>query len=211
MQEYLLDPFLFGNQSNLVNASNPWGEYISLDRDDKELLASYWYSKMWDENINNPNTQFLQCLKAYVDKTGKSAGLTSYCDEPFCLLALHLKKSVWEQSGAWLVQAYLPDQEAGSSTKKKKYSHSHKTHGRTNHNYHTVIKAMLQGVHAAQKGGGGLPAYVQMGDIMSRLMVTPVIAFIKGDAKSGKTLVSQFGGKNCTFRVPRLCFTGLKP
>jgi hypothetical protein len=154
MQEYLLDPFLFGNQSNLVNASNPWGEYISLDRDDKELLASYWYSKMWDENINNPNTQFLQCLKAYVDKTGKSAGLTSYCDEPFCLLALHLKKSVWEQSGAWLVQAYLPDQEAGSSTKKKKYSHSHKTHGRTNHNYHTVIKAMLQGVHAAQKGGG---------------------------------------------------------
>ncbi len=61
------------------------------------------------------------------------------------------------------------------------------------------------------KKGGGLPAYVQMGDIMSRLMVTPVIAFIKGDAKSGKTLVSQFGGKNCTFRVPRLCFTGLKP
>jgi hypothetical protein len=26
MQEYLLDPFLFGNQSNLVNASNPWGK-----------------------------------------------------------------------------------------------------------------------------------------------------------------------------------------
>jgi hypothetical protein len=49
-----------------------------------------------------------------------------------------------------------------------------------------------------------------MGDIMSRLMVIPVIAFIKGDAKSGDTLVSQFRGKNCIFRVPRLCFTGLK-
>jgi hypothetical protein len=41
-------------------------------------------------------------------------------------------------------------------------------------------------------------------------MVIPVIAFVKGDAKSGNTLVSQFGGKNCTFSVPRLCFTGLK-
>jgi hypothetical protein len=26
MQEYHLDPFLFGNQSNLVNAGNPWGK-----------------------------------------------------------------------------------------------------------------------------------------------------------------------------------------
>jgi hypothetical protein len=54
MQEYLLDPFLFDNQSNLVNASNPWGKYISSNPDDKEMLASYWYSKTWDENITNP-------------------------------------------------------------------------------------------------------------------------------------------------------------
>jgi hypothetical protein len=54
------------------------------------------------------------------------------------------------------------------------------------------------------------PAYVWMGDIVRRLMVIPVIAFVKGDAKSSETLISQFGGKNCTFKVPRLCFTGLK-
>jgi hypothetical protein len=83
------------------------------------MLASYWYSKTWDENITSPNTQFLLCLAAYVDKTGKSAILTSYCGEPFLLLALHLKKSVWEHSGAWLVQAYLPKLEAGSSSKKR--------------------------------------------------------------------------------------------
>jgi hypothetical protein len=41
-------------------------------------------------------------------------------------------------------------------------------------------------------------------------MVIPVIASVKGDAKCSDTLVSQFGGKNCTFRVPRLCFTDLK-
>jgi hypothetical protein len=62
MQEYLLDLFLFGNESNLVNAGNPWGKYTSSDPDDKEMPASYWYSKTWDENITNPNTQFLLCL-----------------------------------------------------------------------------------------------------------------------------------------------------
>jgi hypothetical protein len=42
------------------------------------MLASYWYSKTWDKNITNPNTQFVLCLEAYVDKTGKSARLFSF-------------------------------------------------------------------------------------------------------------------------------------
>jgi hypothetical protein len=43
IHEYLMNPFLFGNPNNLVNASNPWGKYISSDPDgDKEMLASYW-------------------------------------------------------------------------------------------------------------------------------------------------------------------------
>jgi hypothetical protein len=134
----------------VVDAGNPWGNCISSDQDDKEMLASYWYSKTWDEKITNPNTQFLLCLKAYINKTGKCAGLTSYCGEPLLLSALHLKKSVPEQSGAWLEEAYLPDLEACSSAKKKRYSHSHKTCGRTNRNYHKVMQAVLQGVHAAQ-------------------------------------------------------------
>jgi hypothetical protein len=31
MQDYLLDPFLFGNKDNLVNANNPWGKYVLSD------------------------------------------------------------------------------------------------------------------------------------------------------------------------------------
>jgi hypothetical protein len=80
----------------VVYAGNPWGKCISSDQDDKEMLASYWYSKTWDEKITNPNTQFLLCLKAYINKTGKCARLTSYCGEPLLLSALHLKKSVKE-------------------------------------------------------------------------------------------------------------------
>jgi hypothetical protein len=63
-QDYLLDPFLFGNKYNLVNGDNPWGKYISSDpTNDKEVLASYWYSKTYDEYITDPDTQFLFVLR----------------------------------------------------------------------------------------------------------------------------------------------------
>jgi hypothetical protein len=64
MQDYLLDPFLFGNKYNLVNGNNPWGKYISSDlTNDKEVLTSYWYSKTYDKYITNPDTQFFLCLE----------------------------------------------------------------------------------------------------------------------------------------------------
>jgi hypothetical protein len=71
------------------------------------VLASYWYSKTYEEYIRDPNTQFLLCLEVYMDKTAKNAGLTSYAGEPFLLSALHLKKSLREHSSARFV---LPTQ-----------------------------------------------------------------------------------------------------
>jgi hypothetical protein len=62
------------------------------------VLTSYWYSKTYDEYIMDPDTQFLLCLEAYVDKAAKNAGLTSYAGEPFLVSALHLKKPLKEHS-----------------------------------------------------------------------------------------------------------------
>jgi hypothetical protein len=109
MQDHLLDHFLFGNKDNLVNGNNLLGKYVSSDpNNEKEVLASYWYSKTYDEYITDPDTQFLLCLEAYMDKTTKNAGLTSYAGEPFLLSALHLKKSLREHSSAWFVAAGVP-------------------------------------------------------------------------------------------------------
>jgi hypothetical protein len=205
MQDHLRDPFLFGIKDNLVNSDNPWGKYVfSNPNHDKELLASYWYSKTYDEYITHHDTQFLLCLEAYVDKTAKNAGLTSYAGEPFLLSALHLKKSLREHSSAWFVQAYLPDLESGLSTKKKQYSSRYLTSGMSNRNYHKIMDAVLEGILAAQKMGG-FKAFIQMGDVICLMTVIPVLPFAKGDAKSGDTLVSCFGGKNCIARVPRMC------
>jgi hypothetical protein len=171
------------------------------------VLASYWYSKTYNKYITDPNTQFLLGLEVYVDKTAKNAGLTSYAGEPFLLSVLHLKKSLREHLSAWFVQAYLPDLESGSSAKKKQYSHRYLTRGMSNHNYHKIMDAVLEGIVAAQKKGG-FKAFIQMGDVVHLMMVIPVLTFVKGNAKSGDTLVSCFGGKNCTALVPRMCLCG---
>jgi hypothetical protein len=142
-----------------------------------------------------------------VDKTAKNAALTSYAGEPFLLSALHLKKSLREHSSAWFVQAYLPDLESGLSARKKQFSHRYLTRGMSNRNYHKIMDAVLEGILAAQNKGG-FKAFVPMGDVVWLMMVIPVLTFIKGDAKSGDTLVSCFGGKNCIARVPRMCLCG---
>jgi hypothetical protein len=137
----------------LVNGDNPWGKYISSDpNNDKEVLASYWYSKTYYECITDHDTQFLLYLEAYMDKTAKNAGLTSYAGEPFLLSALHLKKSLREHSSAWFVQAYLPNLESGSSTRKKQYSHRYLTRGMSNHNYHKIMDAVLDYSCCSEKG-----------------------------------------------------------
>jgi hypothetical protein len=158
----------------------------------------------YDKYITDPNTQFLLCLEAYMDKTAKNAGLTSYAGEPFLLSALHFKKSLREHSSACFVQVYLPNLESGSSAKKKQYSHRYLTRGMSNCNYHKIMDAVLEGILAAQKKGG-FKAFVQMGDIVCLMMVIPILTFVKGDAKGGDTLISCFGGKNCIAQVCWMC------
>jgi hypothetical protein len=69
------------------------------------------------------------------------------------------------------------------------------------------MDAVLEGILAAQKEGG-FKAFVQMGDVIHLMMVIPVLTFVKGDAKSGFTLVSHFSGKNGIARVPKMCLCG---
>jgi hypothetical protein len=202
MQDHLLYPFLFGHKDYLVNGDNPWGKYLSSDpANDKEVLTCYWYSKTYDKYITDPNTQFLLCLEAYLDKTAKNAGLTSYAGEPFLVSVVHLKKPLREHSSAWFVQVYLPGLESGSSAKKKQYSHRYLTRGISNCNYHKIMEAVLEGIVTAQKKGG-FKAFIWMGDVVHLMTVITVITFVKGDAKSGDTLVSRFGGQNCIARYP---------
>jgi hypothetical protein len=69
------------------------------------------------------------------------------------------------------------------------------------------MDAVLEGIVTTQKKGG-FKAFDRMGDVVCLMTVIPVITFLMGDAKSGDTLVSCFGGKTCIARAPRMCLCG---
>ena len=207
-QTYLLDPFLFGDPNNLVNSQNPFGKYVPVGPSDKEVLASYWYSKTYDEYITDPETQFLLPLEMYLDKTGKTAGMTSYCGEPLIWASVLLRYAIRQYHETWRIQGYLNDLEKTSSAKKTLSSGRKGEMGRTLRNYHKVAAAVLQSVVECQNKGG-FDGFVRMGDEVRYMRIIPVYVFLKGDGKSGDAVVARYGGKNCKMRVPRLCLTSL--
>jgi hypothetical protein len=52
-----------------------------------------------------------------------------------------------------------------------------------------MMDAVLEGILATQKKGG-FKAFVQMGDVVHLMTVIPVLTSVKGNAKSGDTLLS---------------------
>jgi len=205
VQDLLLDPFIFGDTNNLVNKANPYDKYPPPDDGkDKELLASYWYSKTHDEKISDPKTEILLPLVIYLNKTGKSAGITSYTGEPVIFSTPLLTNESRQNANAWQILGYIPDLESSSSAKKRKASGRAATKGHTMRNYHNILKVILEGLVQTQSNGG-FNAYVRMGDEIRYLKVIVSVACFNGDGKSGDTLCIRFGGKNCKGRVPRLC------
>jgi hypothetical protein len=130
--DFLLCPVIFGNTNYLVNKTVPFGKHHGpTDGSDQELLDSYWYCKTYDEWISDPETKFLFPIEMYVDKTGKTAGLQSYCGEPMTWSTSLLNQSIRQSDEAWRVMGYIPDLEVSSSTKKKKANGANMTKGRS--------------------------------------------------------------------------------
>jgi hypothetical protein len=205
-----LCPDIFGNTNYLINKTVPFGKHPGpTDGSDRELLDSYWYCKTYDEQISDPETEFLFPIEVYVNKTGKTAGLQSYCGEPMTWSTPLLNQSIHQSDKAWRAMGYIPDLEVSPSTKKKKANGANMTKGRSLRNYHQVLDAVLFSLIDCQEARG-FDAYVCMGDYIRYMKVIPVVCFMIGDAKSSDALCCQFGGKNCKGRVPRLCLTPMK-
>jgi hypothetical protein len=115
----------------------PFGKHPGpTDGSDQELLDSYWNCKMYDKWISNPETKILFPVEVYVDKTGKTAGLQSYCGEPMTWSTPLLNQSICQSDKAWRAMGYIPDLEVSSSAKKKKKANgANVTKGRSLQNY----------------------------------------------------------------------------
>jgi hypothetical protein len=159
--------------------------------------------------IKDPTKEFLFVMDIYLDKTGKSAGITSSCGEPVIWTTPLLTSEVREHLYSWNLLGLIADLESGSSAKKKQDSSRKATKGRSLWNYHKILATLLEGLIEYQQSGGKY-MHVRMGDEVRIVKVIVVVGIISGDNKSGDAICGRFGGKNCHHRVSRLCMTGYK-
>ncbi len=192
-----------------MNVQNPFGKYVPPNPDtNQELLAGQWYSRTWDAKIADPAREFLLVLELYLDKTGRTASLKSYCGKPVIMSTPLLNQACCQEASAWQLLGFIEDLDTYSSAKKSQQSVRKKEKGRTMHDYHNILRIILQELISIQQAGG-IFLYVNIGEEVCYVKVIHVLSFITGDAKSGDNLCCQFMGKNCKGRVPRLCMTPL--
>ena len=212
LRSYLLDPIIFGNRDNLVNSNAPFEKFI-IDNptESKEYLASRHYSESYDlcvDDASGPPRQLFLPIDVYLDKSGKTAGITSSCGEPVLMTTSLLKSSVREDPSSWCLLGFIPDLEKTSSAKKQQEGQRKYEKGRNQRNYHKCLREILKPMQRCMDRR--LVTYVRQGDELRYLEIVPVLVMVQGDGKSGDTLVCRYGGKNCIGRVPRLCMTPFK-
>ncbi len=119
-----------------------------------------------------------------------------------------LRYAIHQDNETWRIQGYINNLEKTSSAKKTLSLGQKGQMGHTLCNYHKVLGAVLQSIVKCQNKGR-FDGYIRMGDEVRYLHIILVFAFLKGDGKSGVTVITRYSGKNCKMRVPRLCLTSL--
>jgi hypothetical protein len=84
-----------------------------MNSNDMELLSGWFYSESYDMKINDPTKEFLLAMDIYLDKTGKSAGITSSCGELVIWTTTLLTSEVQEHPYAWNLLGLIADLESG--------------------------------------------------------------------------------------------------
>jgi hypothetical protein len=188
VKSFLLDQILFGNPDNLVNSNAPFEKFIVDDpTKSKEYLASRHYSQSYDlciDDVDGPPRQLFFAFDIYLDKSGKTAGITSSCGEPILITTLLLKSSVREDPSSWCLLGFIADLEKTSSAKKKQEAQRKRGKGRNQCNYHKCLRQILEPIQCSMVQR--FATYVRLGDQLRYLEIVPVLVMVQGDGKNCK-------------------------
>jgi hypothetical protein len=91
-----------------------------MNSNDTELLSGWFFSESYDMKIKDPMKRFLLVMDSYLDKTGKSAGITFSCGESVIWTTPLLTSEVREHPYAWNLLGLIADLESGHQQRKSR-------------------------------------------------------------------------------------------
>ena len=216
IQELLLDPFIFGNISNLEGSMNTTATdpAMMFDPFTSELKAGVvddvhtgrWYKRTVEMvKKRYPGAGVLVApILLYTDKTGTDIMQRNPL-EPVMVTTTLLNRKARNQWTSWRVLGFMPDLEAKSSAAKLRGNSTQKGVGRSLRNYHKCMAAILESMVKVQ-GFNGVPVkmHLRCGEYVQERYVVFPVAYVMGDGLSQDTVAGR--KKNYTgARISRAC------
>ena len=123
--------------------------------------------------------------------------------EPVLFTPTLLNQKARNKSTSWRCLGYIPAFDQKSSAGKASEGNTINSHGRSTRNYHKCLEAVLKSFFEAM--GEPFITFVRCGNMVKKVELVLVFAYVIGDAKSQDNLCGRYNNYVNTTRICRAC------
>jgi hypothetical protein len=196
----LSDPLLNVPENLVLNAEDPFTQYVPPDGLLGECLSGSWYRNAWAHMEQEQLGNFMIPIILYIDKTCMSlqGRLSIY---PVQMSLAIFTEEARRRSTAWRPLGYIANEDYFFSAAERNADNADVKNERLHVQLHTILKSFKK----AQKPNELLNMKLQLGSASKEVNLYVPLQFIIGDVEGGDQLCSRFSyrGMACN----RLCRT----
>jgi hypothetical protein len=196
----LSDPLLNTPDNLVLNADDPFAQYVPPDGLLGECLSGSWYRNAWAHMEQYQLGNFMIPIILYIDKTCMSLQGRLSIFPVQMTLGIFTEKAR-RHANAWRPLGYIANEDYFFSAAERNADDADVKNERLHVQLHTILKSLKK----AQKPGELLQMKLQLGTASKEVNLYVPLQFIIGDVEGGDQLTSRFSyrGIACT----RLCRT----
>ena len=196
LSSMLQDDELMSPKNHVINQDDPTLMYCPIDGKLGDANSCQRYHDLYNQLITPGKNLLLVPIILYLDGTTiDSKGHIEIC--PVLFTTSPFTDEVCRDSGAWRVLGYVPDLKRGRSGAMNQFANStSEGKGRTMHNFHKVMDAMMGGMVKAQAGVDCQLKKVPLNFCRKWSVVDIVcpLLFVINDGKHGDQLCGHLNG-----------------
>jgi hypothetical protein len=196
----LSDKILNSKENLVVNADDPFSQYVPADGLLGECISGAWYRNAWKHMEENTACNFMVPIILYIDKTQMSmSGKLSLF--PVQMSLSIFTEEIRRTSRAWRPLGFVANEEYYFSQAERDVNSANVK----NERFHRQLEVILQSFTHAQAPGGMHDVPLQLGNVSKRVNLYVPLQFIIGDVEGGDQLASRWSYRGA--QCKRLCRT----
>ena len=202
-QAHLLSAAFSDIRNLSVDATDPWGGYVSDAATLKDMHDGRWYQASYTnfcEQTPNHAQHVFNPLLQYGDKTGLD-GIMKSSLEPMMWISSMLRQSMREDSSNWFPAGFIPNLSMISSAARRGKKGRKYTRSAGVRDYHRCLEVLMQPLKDLQRNPPAM--YHRRGDQIKYMYTSSPFLGLVGDNLNNDTATGRMGDYGST--TPRLC------